>query len=69
MFGAAAVPRTAGALACLALAATASAVPQVVTAVLVVLVLGAVNGVEAFIVETGRPLLLLRMPGRRRAAN
>ncbi len=66
MFGAAAVPRTAGALACLALASVASALPQAVTAVLVVLVLGAVNGVEAFIVETGRPLLLLRMPGSRR---
>ncbi|MFJ9519563.1 low temperature requirement protein A [Kitasatospora sp. NPDC101801] len=66
MFGAPAVPRTAGVLACLAVASAASAGPQLVTAVLVVLVLGAVNGAEAFIVETGRPLPLLRLPGRRR---
>ncbi|MER5862148.1 low temperature requirement protein A [Kitasatospora sp. NPDC002040] len=67
MFGAPAVPRSTGVLACLGVAVAAPALPLLVTAVLVALVLAAVNGVEAFIVETGRPLPLLRVPGARSA--
>ncbi|MEU6217426.1 low temperature requirement protein A [Streptomyces sp. NPDC047022] len=62
MFGAVAVPRFTGAVLCVALSLLAPHVPLLVTVGAVVLVLGAVNGVEAWIVETGRPLPLVRLP-------
>jgi low temperature requirement protein LtrA len=63
MFGAPTWFRTGAALVCVAIAAAASALPMVVTAALVTLVLVALNGLEYFWVETGRPLLVVPMPG------
>ncbi|MGW4648929.1 low temperature requirement protein A [Kitasatospora sp. NPDC004289] len=68
MFGAAAVPRFSGAVALAVLSALAPLLPQLVTAVVVLLVLAAVNGAEAFIVETHRSLPLVRVPQRLRRA-
>jgi low temperature requirement protein LtrA len=65
MFGGIGLPRFLGAAACVAVAAAAPLLPQLATAALVAGVLLAVNGVEAWRVETGRPLLLLPTPWRR----
>lgn len=62
MFGAAAWPRFAGGLTCVILALLAPFLPILVTALAVVLVLVAINGVEAWIVETRRPLPLVKLP-------
>jgi low temperature requirement protein LtrA len=65
MFGAIGLPRFLGAAACAAVAAGAWLLPQVAVAALVAAVLVTVNAVEAWRVESGRPLLLLTMPWRR----
>jgi len=65
MFGSIGLVRFVGALACVALAAVAPVLPQLVTAAAVLVTLAAVNAVEAWRVETGRPLLLFHLPGRR----
>lgn len=67
MFGAATVQRFAAAVACCAVAAAAPLLPIAATAALLVAVLLALNGFEAWIVRTARPLPLLRLP-RGRAA-
>ncbi|HEX6077536.1 MAG TPA: low temperature requirement protein A [Micromonosporaceae bacterium] len=65
MFGAPTVFRAGAVLVCVAIAAAAPGLPQVATAALVTLALIALNGLEYFWVETGRPLLLVPMPGSR----
>jgi low temperature requirement protein LtrA len=65
MFGAIGLPRFLGAAACAAITTVASLLPHVAVATLVAVVLATVNGVEAWRVERGRPLLLLTMPWRR----
>jgi len=65
MFGAIGLPRFLGAILCAGLA-TMAPMPRIITAALVVVLLLAVNAVEAWPVETGRPLLLLRLPGQQR---
>ncbi|MGY0232841.1 low temperature requirement protein A [Longispora urticae] len=62
MFGAALWPRFGGALVCVGLAFAAPYLPQFGTAALATAVLLAVNGIEAWIVETGRtlPVVALR---------
>jgi low temperature requirement protein LtrA len=65
MFGAPTMFRTGAALACVAIAFAAPGLPLVATAALVTLVLIALNGLEYFWVETGRPLLLVPVPGPR----
>jgi hypothetical protein len=47
------------------LTAVASLLPQIAVVALVAAVLVTVNGVEAWRVERGRPLLLLTLPRRR----
>ncbi len=64
MFGASSLQRFAAALACCAIAATAPLLPAIATAALVAAVLLAVNAYEAWIVNTGRPIPLLRTPWR-----
>ncbi|WP_446215733.1 low temperature requirement protein A [Micromonospora sp. IBHARD004] len=64
MFGAATLQRSTAALACCAVAAAAPLLPQIVTAALAIAVLLALNGYEAWLVHTHRPLPLLR-PSRR----
>ncbi|MGB9376275.1 MAG: low temperature requirement protein A [Mycobacteriales bacterium] len=68
MFGAAAVPRFAGAFACLAVAAAAPVLPGLAVAALVLVALVAVNALEAWWVGSGRPLMVLRLPRRVRRA-
>jgi low temperature requirement protein LtrA len=68
MFGAATVQRVAAAVACCAVAAAAIQLPIMVTAVLLVAVLLTLNAFEAWIVRTGRPLPLLRVPLGREGA-
>ncbi|MFD0592290.1 low temperature requirement protein A [Catellatospora coxensis] len=68
MFGAATVQRVAAAVACCAVAAAAIQLPIMATAALLVAVLLALNGFEAWIVHTRRPLPLLRVPLRREEA-
>jgi low temperature requirement protein LtrA len=65
MFGAASLQRFAAALACAAVAVAATVLPAIVTATLVVAVLLALNAFESWLIRTGRPLPLLRVPGRR----
>ena len=65
MFGAPTLHRLGAALGCAALAALAPLLPAVLTAGLVTGVLLALNGYEAWLVRTGRPLPLLRLPRRR----
>ncbi|MBP1161522.1 low temperature requirement protein LtrA [Rhodococcus sp. PvR044] len=62
MFGAATLQRSAAALACCAIAVAAPLLPAIATAALVLAVLLALNGYEAWIVTTHRPLPLLRLP-------
>ncbi|MFD4181509.1 low temperature requirement protein A [Rhodococcus sp. NPDC058514] len=62
MFGSATVQRIAAALACCAIAVAAPLLPALATAALVLAVLLALNGYEAWIVTTHRPLPLLRLP-------
>ncbi|SEL70683.1 low temperature requirement protein A [Rhodococcus maanshanensis] len=62
MFGAATVQRAAAAAACCAIAVAAPLLPALATAMLVLAVLLALNGYEAWIVTTHRPLPLLRLP-------
>jgi low temperature requirement protein LtrA len=69
MFGAIGLTRFLGAAACAVIAAVAPLLPQVVAAALVAAVLVTVNGVEAWRVESGRPLLLLTLPWRRSVAS
>lgn len=64
MFGAPSLQRVLAALAAVALAGLAPFVPLLVTASLVVLLLLTLNVFEYWRVETGRPILLLRWPGR-----
>jgi hypothetical protein len=64
MFGAATVQRLAAALACVAAAATAPLLPALVTAGLLTAILLALNCYEAWLVRTGRPLPVVRRPGR-----
>ncbi|MGH3734617.1 MAG: low temperature requirement protein A [Micromonosporaceae bacterium] len=66
MFGAPTVFRTAAAGVCLGLALVAPLLPLVVTAALVTATLVALNGLEYFWVTTGRPLLLIPVPGAKR---
>ncbi len=65
MFGAIGLPRFLGAATCIAIAALASVLPQLAVAALVATILLAVNAVEAWRVESGRPLLLLTLTPRR----
>lgn len=65
MFGAATLQRFSAALACCAIAVAAAVTPAIGTAALVVAVLLTLNGYEAWLVRTHRPLPLLRMPRRR----
>ncbi|WP_196279140.1 low temperature requirement protein A [Catellatospora vulcania] len=65
MFGAATLQRFTAALACCAVAAAAVVLPILVTAALLVAVLLALNGFEAWIIRTHRPLPLLRLPRAR----
>lgn len=64
MFGAATLQRFTAALACCAIAASAPLLPAIVTAALVAATLLALNGYEAWMVDTHRPLPLLHMPRR-----
>lgn len=66
MFGAAAVPRFSGGLACFGIVAVASLLPSIAVAVLVLLVLVTVNSIEAWLVRNGRVLPLLHVPARLR---
>lgn len=66
MFGAAAVPRFAGGLACFAVVAVAPFLPSIAVALLVLMVLVTVNSVEAWWVRSGRVLPLLHVPRRLR---
>ncbi|MCF2530379.1 low temperature requirement protein A [Yinghuangia soli] len=62
MFGAAGALRFWFAVAAIVLACCAPLLPAVVVAGLVVVLLGVLNAVEAWNVETGRPIPLMRMP-------
>ncbi len=64
MFGAAALPRLIGSMACFAIAAAAPWLPALLVAGLIATVLLSVNSIEAWIVETKRPLPVLRLPHR-----
>lgn len=68
MFGAATVQRVTAAVACCAVAAAAVLLPIMATAALLVAVLISLNGFEAWIVHTRRPLPLLRLPLGRKGA-
>jgi len=63
MFGAPTWFRTSAVLVCVAIVVAAPGLPLVATAALVTAVLIVLNGLEYFWVETGRPLLLVPMPG------
>ncbi|HEX2417793.1 MAG TPA: low temperature requirement protein A [Micromonosporaceae bacterium] len=63
MFGAPTWFRTSAVLVCVAIVVAAPRLPLVATAALVTAVLIVLNGLEYFWVETGRPLLLVPMPG------
>lgn len=62
MFGAPLWPRLIAALACIAIAVAAPLLPQIGIAALVTAVALALNGFEAWIVETGRPVPVVRLP-------
>ncbi|MFC9789496.1 hypothetical protein [Rhodococcus sp. NPDC127528] len=62
MFGAATAQRSGAAVACGAIAVAAPLLPAIATAASVLAVLLALNGYEAWIVTTHRPLPLLRLP-------
>ncbi|PZS36738.1 MAG: low temperature requirement protein A [Pseudonocardiales bacterium] len=65
MFGAVGLPRFVGMLACVALAALATLMPALAVAALVTAVVVGVNVTEAWLINTGRHLLLLHLPHRR----
>ena len=64
MFGGIGLPRFLGAVARVLVAALALLLPQLATAALVAAILLAVNAIEAWRVQTSRPLLLLPTPWR-----
>ncbi|GIF97166.1 low temperature requirement protein A [Catellatospora citrea] len=68
MFGAATMQRFTAAVTCCAIAAAAVVLPLMATAALLVAVLFALNGFEAWLIRTHRPLPLLRLPGRSASA-
>ncbi|WP_169812614.1 low temperature requirement protein A [Nocardia acidivorans] len=64
MFGAPTLGRTVVALALGALTALGALLPTLVTLIIVTVVVAALNAYEHWVVATGRPLQLLRLPGR-----